>query len=655
MSTTIPISKDSLAPTQGDSTPSFSRLEQEIAEWLQGRLWHKAAPEALRRKGNGLDLEVAWQRWSKHLAGRKPALDFSQPAAKTKKKTTKKVAGKLLSQAGDPLDWGMPVADQAADWRETLDQQLNEASSSEGATGSLRATLTGLMHDISGERLGRPVSTGVALRAVVAAHRLPQLAAPLDPEEWWQLALALRELAESELAEGQGLDPDECTPSHRFVATLLGGELPLVLSLQLAELQPFRSLRSPARKFLSEGLLAATDGEGILDARLLPVAPALMACWTRCRAMGEGLKKNCWSSAAETQFEWLVRQMVRLLRADGSLVLSSQPVRQWPAGVIDLALHLSGDDSDFDAASARVGKRLASTDGKFDSDNLPDAAGDSEWASFAMLADGWDKKSNRVAIDYSQRNLQLEVESQGRVLLSGSWTTETQFAGKLLKPVGEWEQQCWFSDEDCDFLDLVLELTGGARLERQFFLGKEDDFLLMHDILHSPKGRSGEWRHHVGVPFGQGIEFAPEKETRDGHLVDAKGTTRAAVLPLSLPEWRIETRFGNLDSDSTGLQLVQHAKGSRMSCPLWFDLRGRRATKQRTWRNLTVAASLEVVPADVAVGYRVQSGSAQWLSYRSLAPPANRTVLGQNTSAEMLIGRFLRTGELDELLEVDPA
>jgi hypothetical protein len=40
--------------------------------------------------------------------------------------------------------------------------------------------------------------------------------------------------------------------------------------------------------------------------------------------------------------------------------------------------------------------------------------------------------------------------------------------------------------------------------------------------------------------------------------------------------------------------------------------------------------------------------------YRSLAAPANRTVLGQNTAAEMFIGRFYRTGEFDELLAVDP-
>ena len=35
----------------------------------------------------------------------------------------------------------------------------------------------------------------------------------------------------------------------------------------------------------------------------------------------------------------------------------------------------------------------------------------------------------------------------------------------------------------------------------------------------------------------------------------------------------------------------------------------------------------EIVAADVAVGYRAQAGRSQWLVYRSLAPPAIRSVL----------------------------
>jgi hypothetical protein len=71
-----------------------------------------------------------------------------------------------------------------------------------------------------------------------------------------------------------------------------------------------------------------------------------------------------------------------------------------------------------------------------------------------------------------------------------------------------------------------------------------------------------------------------------------------------------------------------------------FDLDPQRSKKCRTWRRLTVSESLQALPRDAAVGFRAQSGSDQWLVYRSLGPAANRAVLGQNISSEFYAGRF---------------
>jgi hypothetical protein len=63
---------------------------------------------------------------------------------------------------------------------------------------------------------------------------------------------------------------------------------------------------------------------------------------------------------------------------------------------------------------------------------------------------------------------------------------------------------------------------------------------------------------------------------------------------------------------------------------------------------------LEIQPTEVAVGYRIQCAKMQWLVYQSLAPRANRTLLGHNLASEYLVGRFLATsGEVDELLEIE--
>jgi hypothetical protein len=72
-----------------------------------------------------------------------------------------------------------------------------------------------------------------------------------------------------------------------------------------------------------------------------------------------------------------------------------------------------------------------------------------------------------------------------------------------------------------------------------------------------------------------------------------------------------------------------------------------------TWRQLTVAENREILPSDVAVGYRVMVGKEQWLIYRSLGKPGNRTVLGHNLVTELLIARFDRQGEVEPLLEIE--
>ncbi len=75
-------------------------------------------------------------------------------------------------------------------------------------------------------------------------------------------------------------------------------------------------------------------------------------------------------------------------------------------------------------------------------------------------------------------------------------------------------------------------------------------------------------------------------------------------------------------------------------------------TRGSTWRRLTVAENQSTQPPEVAVGYRVASGNDQWLVYRSLAPAANRTVLGHNLITELLIAQFGRDGQVQSLIEI---
>jgi hypothetical protein len=247
--------------------------------------------------------------------------------------------------------------------------------------------------------------------------------------------------------------------------------------------------------------------------------------------------------------------------------------------------------------------------------------------------------------------MQIEIAVGRDVVCRGAWEFELVCDGK---PVGfddDWDEQCWQTDDDCDFLELALEMDNGLRLERQLLLGREDTVLYLADYVLSDDDRAREFEYRLHLPLVENVQFEAETGTRDGLLVADKPL--AAVFPPALAEWRTDSRGGELTSDGKRLTVTRRHQGQRFCCPLFFDFKPRRLTKERTWRQLTVAEQLEVQSTDVAIGFRMQSGNDQWLIYRSLAPAANRTVIGQNISSEFFAGRFLPTGEVDELIEIE--
>ncbi len=634
MSTTTAGNTDLTSSPSGFQAPAGEHhLEQLISDWAQGRLWHADTPAPLKRSDKRPDEEKSWQRWSAYLAKRKPPAPFV----------------KFPMGTSDPLVWGVPNSpecDAGLAWRVKLGTLL--AAPTESPSPRLEELLEGLLRD---QFNASEIRLPDALRLLTVGYWLPQLAAHLPIRNWWRLLTHLMTVSR----ECQLASPATMPAEEYLVATLLGGELPLVISSQVGELKPARELRSAARIALSESLCEATDGEGVIAARLLEHLPALFSSWTRCRALGRAIPKGCWTTDAETQYEWLVRQTILLARANGSPLLTTSAYRNWPGGPVDAAISLAGDRADRLAAAARFGKLLLTPQTLRTSGPLPDPSLESEWSCLAVMSTGVDSSAHRFAIDYSGRGSRIELEISGKTVMAGEWQAEITLGGRRLEPTDDWEQQCWFSNEECDYLELTTTLTAGARLERQILLGKEDEFLFLQDILHSEQGEPQEWAHTHRLPLVPGMTFLPEKETRDGVLANAKGRPGASLMPLGLGEWRVDLQPGELEQQGDQLVLGHRGSGRRASAPIWFDLRSKRTSKPRTWRQLTVAASLEVVPRDVAVGYRVQCGSSQWLIYRSLAPPANRTVLGQNTAAETLVARFLRTGEADVLVEVDPA
>ncbi len=277
----------------------------------------------------------------------------------------------------------------------------------------------------------------------------------------------------------------------------------------------------------------------------------------------------------------------------------------------------------------------------------------SEPKQLALLRRSRRGPHDQLLLDFSGPDVLTELTAAGRILWTSRWDWQATIDGHPLVPTSSWREVCWHTDADVDYLEIEQPLVGGWNLQRQAVLGRKDRFLLLADALLGPRTADApEIRYASTFTLSDKVQFAPANETREGWL--ASGRKRCAtIVPLALPEWRAERGHSDFatGADNT-LVLMQAAQGHALYAPLWIDLDPRRTRQPVTWRRLTVAENLQVMPRDVAVGYRVQIGHSHWLTYRTLAPRGNRTVLGQNYSADFVCSRLIPNGLTEGIIEI---
>ncbi|HMP06256.1 MAG TPA: hypothetical protein PJ982_07905, partial [Lacipirellulaceae bacterium] len=370
-----------------------------------------------------------------------------------------------------------------------------------------------------------------------------------------------------------------------------------------------------------------------------------------CLGLSRQFHKRPRSRIAQGQSQAAVRQALRWADAAGRPLLANGRVPPWSPDFVAALLRDGGRRSDW-AAVPQWPAPLRPKGSKQQAASSPPTCPSSlcDEAAQAVLRSDWSGDALVAAADFRAVECPLHVSAAGVTLLEGPWTAQLRAGDQALHAVGPWESVCWFTDRDVAYLELTLPLSDGASLDRQLLLARGDRFLLLVDHLRHPVPTRLElaW----SVPLAPSVKWRGEAETRDALL----GVDRplARLLPLAQPEWRIDPRVGELSQADGALRVAQHAVGSVLAAPLFIDLAPSRVNKPCTWRQLTVAESLRIVAPDEAVGYRVQCGRDQWIYYRSQAACGNRTVLGQNTSNECLIARFLpKTGGIEELLEIE--
>jgi len=587
--------------------------------------WHRSAPSVVASADNWDVGSEGWTSWSAHLADRRRP----RPVAA------------ILQSKRPSVTWAMPSVAAAApagrmlapvDLIAALDR-IERNKSWNATTGPVE-----LATDWTNEAMHRRGAT-FGLECIAWCRALPALTAIVPADLWWRLFELVLHFAE---------DAATTTDDDLLSRQWLGVELPLSLAYLFPEISPARALAQHGDRALADGIASLVTVGGMPSAENLSAALPLLATWTRSRAVAQRLKKSCWNNDAETRYGAFARQVLRLLRRDGTLALSAPGGR---AADRDLFVAAFAGASRADRALARllipgyIGPKRAAAE------LLPPSPANDETAGVSLLRPSWTRSRERLVVARTGSDLWTELACGRDVLWSGKWSCEVRRNGTALMPEANarWEEVCWITNEDVDYVELELALSGGIRVERQVVLARKDRFLFLADAVLGDEPAPLEYCSVL--PLGADIAFDASTESREGYLVGSKA--RALAFPLRLPEWRAEPCAGALDFVDAGLELRVSGNARRLYAPLFFDLDPRRIFRPATWRQFTIAESRQIVPADQAVSYRVQVRNQHWLIYRSLGKRGNRTVLGQNLVSEFLVARFNRRGEIAPLLEIE--
>jgi len=394
------------------------------------------------------------------------------------------------------------------------------------------------------------------------------------------------------------------------------------------------------------------DSDGWPDSRLLQQIGALAGCWSRISTLFRSMDLDL-DGGVQIQLEWLARQCLRLMQADGSLCFAANGHEDsFDDAYWRCVASLSADPDDavifqmlMSRRSDKTGKNKKDASGSRRKSKLtPLMANElvvpynvSEWAGSFLLRGTWSPKSPRVAVDFSYRDGQAAEQCFAQIsrtitLIHGQTLPEIIIDDQAVRLTSSFEVVCERHDEDVDYIELQADLSNGGRLNRQWLLARTEEFLLVTDTLLPAQRSRIEYR--CRWPLASGMTTLKESETREVYLQSSGDSPKieALVLPLALPEWKAEKFPGKLVAEADAVVLEQQIVGDALYAPLVFE---------------------QIVADDQAMAFRFQLSKRQWFFYRALGSMGNRTFLGENVTSEFVFNRLHKSGKVSSLFEVE--
>jgi hypothetical protein len=594
-----------------------SRPLAELPLSLRGRkMWHKSAPTEIVDAGCWTNNSRGWRLWRAYLANRKRHMADIDPSA-----------------GGAWLKWS--AFDGWSVQRKRLQARLKRiVDHTAGRQWTQReiATLFG--------NLGRWHShPTAALDCLAWAWHLPELSQTLDSGTWWDLLSRMLETA----ADADALSLAE----HPMIHQLLSAELRLTLAFLFPELKPARRAAAVAVKSLAKAMHELASDEGSLPASRLAMLRPLLGCWTRSWFLSQNVKKARWPRQAQLGLAACIEAALHLLTQRRIQLLADEQ-QPWPKSLIRCAVAAAAEARQTAAQGVAIRRRRRQNISKLLS-RRGDAAWQSDSAGYAILRSGWKPADVSLAVDHAAAEVRLQLWAAGQMLLEGAWKVDVRVDGQRRALAADWEVVCWVSDADVVYLELQAPLEGDIKIQRQILLGRNRRYVFLNDVVLG--GEQHRIDYHGGLASASACTWQPADQSREVQLVGRN--CRALFLPIGLSEWQECRCPGSLAIRGNRLELTMHGQRRSLAAPLFIALdRGKRADAF-TWRQLTVAENRRIVPADEAVGYRVQIGRRQYLVYRALVGKRIRTVLGAHTGSEFLVSRITDDGELETQIEIE--
>lgn len=491
-------------------------------------------------------------------------------------------------------------------------------------------------------------SPSAALGSIALAWQVAEHARQFD-NEWlskWVMAVL-------QTAQSSELDEEACILTRLVVRC----ELPLLMTV-LGDSEITLAEASRAMDNLAEYLECAAEDPSTWIGGGATYLRAELASVLRCRILADAIGFRGWFAPQQKAIAELLIHASRWARPDGTQLLAADSTAPKAQAVWDALASQTRNPKKLSAAmilsGLAKGKRSDAKE-SVPAAKLPALTQYSESAACAVAQSDWRNKGCRLAIDYSKANMCIEaLGPKGKTVLAGKWSLDFLLEGKQQPQTGDWQEVCWFSDEDVDYLELETQFGDGIRVQRQFALLRAERLLYLADAVLTEQ--ESDLSLESSIPLGSTSKFAPANKTTEGFIESPAG--KSLVLPLFLPEWRrqisINSSRDSFTSVGSSLVAKVHQKARCVYNPVLISLCSSHAKQPFTWRHLTVADELRIVRPEEAQAFRVQFGTDQLFVYRNLDKPVRRTALGFHTFDDFFIGRFdAEDGEMDTIVQVE--